>query len=116
MNLYNAIASYIEHEHYPNILLPLDNIFPLLFHHNYNSYWQDFNAFQIKLQTFHNERDSVNLKYDHDARQLERLQKTNVYKDTFCISHEGHFGTINGFRLGRLPTQPVCFKMGGMGG
>ncbi|RUS21347.1 autophagy protein Apg6-domain-containing protein [Endogone sp. FLAS-F59071] len=71
------------------------------------SYWQDFNAFQIKLQTFHNERDSVNLKYDHDARQLERLQKTNVYKDTFCISHEGHFGTINGFRLGRLPNQPV---------
>ncbi|KAG9290668.1 hypothetical protein G9A89_011631 [Geosiphon pyriformis] len=71
------------------------------------SYWQEFNDFHILLQTFQNERDSVNLKYDHDARQLEKLQKTNVYNDTFCISQDGNFGTINGFRLGRLQTQPV---------
>ncbi|CAG8584744.1 8705_t:CDS:2, partial [Acaulospora morrowiae] len=71
------------------------------------SYWQEFNDFHIQLQTFQNERDSVNLKYDHDARQLERLQRTNVYNDTFCIGHDGHFGTINGFRLGRLPNQTV---------
>lgn len=70
-------------------------------------YWQECNEFQLALQSFHNERDSVNLKYDYDTRQLEKLHKTNVYNDTFCISHEGHFGTINGFRLGRLPTQPV---------
>ncbi|CAG8498538.1 9631_t:CDS:2 [Diversispora eburnea] len=71
------------------------------------SYWQEFNDFHIQLQTFQNERDSVNLKYDHDAKQLEKLQKTNVYNDTFCIGHDGHFGTINGFRLGRLPNQMV---------
>ncbi|CAG8462654.1 13934_t:CDS:2 [Acaulospora colombiana] len=71
------------------------------------SYWQEFNDFHIQLQSFQNERDSVNLKYDHDARQLEKLQKTNVYNDTFCIGHDGHFGTINGFRLGRLPNQMV---------
>ncbi|KAK9765277.1 Vacuolar protein sorting-associated protein atg6 [Basidiobolus ranarum] len=71
------------------------------------SYWQDYNEFQIQLQEFQNERDSVNLKYDHDARELERLQKTNVYNDTFNIGHDGHFGTINGFRLGRLPNQSV---------
>ncbi|KAF9352309.1 autophagy protein 6 [Mortierella sp. NVP85] len=70
-------------------------------------YWQECNEFQLALQAFHNERDSVNLKYDYDTRQLEKLHKTNVYNDTFCISHEGHFGTINGFRLGRLPNQPV---------
>ncbi|ORY07460.1 APG6-domain-containing protein [Basidiobolus meristosporus CBS 931.73] len=71
------------------------------------SYWQEYNEFQIQLQEFQNERDSVNLKYDHDARELERLQKTNVYNDTFNIGHDGHFGTINGFRLGRLPNQAV---------
>jgi len=49
----------------------------------------------------------VNLKYDHDTRQLEKLQKTNVYNDTFYIVNDGHFGTINGFRLGYLPTQRV---------
>ncbi|CAG8484757.1 7609_t:CDS:2 [Ambispora leptoticha] len=71
------------------------------------SYWKEFNDFHIQLQIFQNERDSVNVKYDHDAKQLEKLQKTNVYNDTFCISHDGSFGTINGFRLGRLQNQPV---------
>ncbi|CAB4469606.1 APG6-domain-containing protein [Rhizophagus irregularis] len=71
------------------------------------SYWQEFNDFHIQIQTFQNERDSVNLKYDHDARQLERLQKANVYNDTFCIGIDGLFGTINGFRLGKLPDVQV---------
>ncbi|KAG0038313.1 autophagy protein 6 [Podila clonocystis] len=70
-------------------------------------YWQECNEFQLALQNFHNERDSINLKYDYDSRQLEKLHKTNVYNDTFCIGHDGHFATINGFRLGRLPNQHV---------
>src|SRR3954469_13148741 len=71
------------------------------------SYWQDLNAYSITLQTFHNERESVNIKYDNDSKQLERLQKTNVYNDTFNIGQDGPFGTINGLRLGRLPNHPV---------
>jgi beclin 1 len=55
-------------------------------------FWQKSNEFQLKLQRFHN----------------EKLQKTVVYNDTFCIGHSGPFGTINGFRLGRLNSQPVC--------
>ena len=70
-------------------------------------FWRERNAFAVKLSEFQNERDSVNLQYDHDSRQLERLQRTNVYNDTFCIGHDGYFGTINGLRLGRLPNQPV---------
>jgi len=38
---------------------------------------------------------------------LERLQRTNVYHDAFHITHDGHFGTINGLRLGRLPGKNV---------
>ena len=41
------------------------------------------------------------------SEQLDRLKRTNVYDDAFYISHDGHFGTINGFRLGRLPSQQV---------
>lgn len=41
------------------------------------------------------------------ALQLERLKKTNVFNATFHIWHSGHFGTINSFRLGRLPSAPV---------
>jgi hypothetical protein len=31
----------------------------------------------------------------------------NVFNATFHIWHVGHFATINGFRLGRLPSVPV---------
>ncbi|KAI4171493.1 MAG: hypothetical protein LQ343_004231 [Gyalolechia ehrenbergii] len=71
-------------------------------------FWRSRNAFALTLSEFQNERDALNAAYDHDAQQLERLQRTNVYNDCFCISHDGHFGTINGLRLGRLsPPQNV---------
>lgn len=70
-------------------------------------FWRSRNAFSEKLSAFQEERDSVNLKYDHDSQQLEKLQRTNVYNDTFCISHDGRFGTINSLRLGRLSNVPV---------
>ncbi|KAL9027686.1 MAG: hypothetical protein Q9196_003824, partial [Gyalolechia fulgens] len=66
-------------------------------------FWRSRNAFALTLSEFQNDRDALNAAYDHDAQQLERLQRTNVYNDCFCISHDGHFGTINGLRLGRLP-------------
>ncbi|KAI8643482.1 autophagy protein Apg6-domain-containing protein [Parasitella parasitica] len=70
-------------------------------------FWEKSNEYQTSLQHFQNERDSINLKYDHDVKEYERLQKTAVYNDAFCIFHDGHFGTINGFRLGRLSSHPV---------
>ncbi|EGD96115.1 hypothetical protein TESG_03574 [Trichophyton tonsurans CBS 112818] len=70
-------------------------------------FWHDRNAFALTLSEFQNERDALNVKYDHDSRQLERLQRTNLFNDAFCISHDGYFGTINGLRLGRLASQPV---------
>lgn len=68
-----------------------------------DSFWRSHNAFSQTLSSFQNDCDALNAAYDHDARQLERLQRTNVYNDTFCIGHDGFFGTINGLRLGRLP-------------
>lgn len=70
-------------------------------------FWEQSIEYQMNLQSFQNERDSINLKYDHDVKQYERLQKTVVYNDAFCISHDGPFGTINGFRLGKLSTHQV---------
>lgn len=70
-------------------------------------FWSDRNEFAMKLSEFQNTRDSINLQYDHDSQLLEKLQRTNVYNDTFCISHDGRFGTINGLRLGRLSGVPV---------
>ncbi|KAL2158459.1 hypothetical protein VTH06DRAFT_4225, partial [Thermothelomyces fergusii] len=71
------------------------------------AFWRERNAFASRLADFQNERDSINSKFDHDSRQLERLQRSNVYNDTFWISHDGTFATINGLRLGRLAANPV---------
>ena len=39
--------------------------------------------------------------------QLELLKRTNVLNDAFPIWHDEEFGTINNFRLGRLPKIAV---------
>lgn len=39
--------------------------------------------------------------------QLEKIKNSNIYNDVFKISHDGPFGTINGLRLGKLPSIPV---------
>ena len=39
--------------------------------------------------------------------RLERLKRTNISNEAFHIWHEGPFGIINGFRLGRLPNIQV---------
>ena len=66
-------------------------------------FWISQNAFSLELSNFQDEYDALNAAYDHDANQLERLHRTNVYNDTFAVGHDGFFGTVNGLRLGRLP-------------
>ncbi|KAI0443200.1 autophagy protein Apg6-domain-containing protein [Xylaria telfairii] len=70
-------------------------------------FWRDRNAFGSKLTEFQNERDSINSKFDHDSQLLTKLQRANVYNDTFSIHHDGNFATINGLRLGKLSSKPV---------
>ncbi|POR38044.1 Vacuolar protein sorting-associated protein atg6 [Tolypocladium paradoxum] len=71
------------------------------------AFWRERNAFATKMAEFQAERDSVNAKYNNDSQLLDKLQRSNVYNDTFCISHDGSFATINGLRLGRLSNKPV---------
>lgn len=70
-------------------------------------FWRERNMFATKLAEFQSERDSINSKFDHDSQLLIKLQRANVYNDTFSIHHDGNFATINGLRLGRLSTKPV---------
>lgn len=70
-------------------------------------FWRERNAFTQELAAFQEERDSLQNRLTHDSKLLESLQRTNVYNDTFCIGHDGNFGTINGLRLGRLADHPV---------
>lgn len=70
--------------------------------HEEAAFWRERNAFDQELQAYREERDSLNMRLQHDTAQLERLQRTNVFNDAFNIGHDGHFGTINGLRLGRV--------------
>lgn len=70
-------------------------------------FWRSRNDFDEQQYALETELASLQQKLAHDQKQLERLQRTNVYNDTFYISHDGYFGTINGLRLGRLPSQNV---------
>jgi len=70
-------------------------------------FWRERNEFAANLADFQNERDSLNSKFDHDSQLLTKLQRANVYNDTFSIHHDGNFATVNGLRLGRLSNKPV---------
>ena len=49
----------------------------------------------------------MEIQRSHVEKQLSMLKDINVFNATFHIWYDGHFGTINGFRLGRLPSHPV---------
>ncbi|XP_074557924.1 beclin-1-like protein isoform X1 [Curcuma longa] len=70
-------------------------------------YWHEFNTFQFQLISHQEERDALLAKIEVSQAHLELLKRTNVLNDAFSISHDGEFGTINNFRLGRLPKIPV---------
>ncbi|KAF2869347.1 autophagy protein Apg6-domain-containing protein [Massariosphaeria phaeospora] len=72
-----------------------------------NVFWKNRNAFSSTLSGFQNERDALTTKHAHDAQILTHLQRRSVYNDAFNISHDNNFATINGLRLGRLPTPYV---------
>lgn len=50
---------------------------------------------------------SLECQLAYTQSQLDKLRNTNVFNATFHIWHSGHFGTINNFKLGRLPSVPV---------
>ncbi|XP_066587031.1 beclin-1-like protein isoform X2 [Prorops nasuta] len=70
-------------------------------------YWREYSKHKRDLLLAEDECRSLECQQAYATSQLERLKKTNVFNATFHIWHSGHFGTINSFRLGRLPSAPV---------
>lgn len=73
-------------------------------------YWKSFSVH--RNQYFHalDEQISVDCQLRFTRSNLERLKQTNAFNAAFHLWHEGHFGTINGLRLGRLPSVPVDWE------
>lgn len=70
-------------------------------------FWRSHNDQLLAVEQQNAQLATLRAAYAADAATLERLEKTNVYNDAFCIGHDGVFGTINGLRLGRVPGVPV---------
>ncbi|GLV42255.1 Autophagy-related 6 [Carabus blaptoides fortunei] len=70
-------------------------------------YWKEYTKHRRELMLTDDEHKSLECQLAHTQAHLEKLKKTNVFNATFHIWHSGHFGTINNFRLGRLPSAPV---------
>ncbi|EDO15523.1 hypothetical protein Kpol_479p11 [Vanderwaltozyma polyspora DSM 70294] len=65
------------------------------------------NIKDLEGMQFAKEVQSLNNQYESALNRLDTLRKINIYNETFKISHEGPFGTINGLRLGGFDDVPV---------
>ncbi|XP_033911174.1 beclin-1 isoform X2 [Acipenser ruthenus] len=70
-------------------------------------YQKEYSEFKRQQLELDDELKSVENQMRYAQIQLDKLKKTNVFNATFHIWHSGQFGTINNFRLGRLPSVPV---------
>ncbi|KAI0315700.1 APG6-domain-containing protein [Amylostereum chailletii] len=70
-------------------------------------FWRSHNAQLLKCSEQSSQLAALRAAYAADSATLDRLERTNVYNDAFCIGHDGVFGTINNLRLGRVPGVPV---------
>ncbi len=70
-------------------------------------YWKEYSKYKRELMAAEDDYKSLDYRLRYSQGQLDRLKKLNVFNATFNIWHTGHFATINGFRLGRLPSVPV---------
>ena len=64
-------------------------------------YWKQFNHYKLELDAFTEEKHALVSKIEGAHAQLELLKRTNIYNDVFHIWHDGPFGTINSFRMGK---------------
>jgi len=73
-------------------------------------FWKEYSKHKRELLLAEDEFRTIDLQNKYVSDQLEKLRKTNVFNQTFYIALSPscqHFATINGFRLGRLPSVPV---------
>lgn len=72
-----------------------------------SQYWQEYNSLKRIYLACEDEFLSINNQFRYSNSQLEKLKYATVFNIAFHIWHSGQFGTINGFRLGKLPNVQV---------
>ncbi|GAA6042879.1 hypothetical protein JCM8097_007207 [Rhodosporidiobolus ruineniae] len=70
-------------------------------------FWTAHSHYLLRRDQLLDRQSALSQRLHTGQRELDKLQRTNVYNDAFCIGQEAGFGTINGLRLGRLPGVSV---------
>lgn len=70
----------------------------------------DANDFYYAIENLSHKHAAVRQKIRESSSHLEIMKRTNVFDDAFHISYDGHFGTINGLRLGKLASVNVDWE------
>ncbi|CAF1180489.1 unnamed protein product [Adineta steineri] len=68
---------------------------------------REYNEQKRLLYEAEDEQKSIDNQTKHARAQYEKISKTNAFNAAFHIWHQDEIGTINGFRLGCLPSIPV---------
>jgi len=70
-----------------------------------DEFWQQVSACCTEEEACTEAIEALETRLSQAQDDLRQLARTNLLNEAFHIWHEGHFGTINGLRLGRLPSQ-----------
>merc|ERR1711937_299725 len=73
-------------------------------------FWLNVAEYQLDLEESEEERAATTNAIQYATAELNRLKRTNVLNDMFHIAQDGSFGTINRFRIGKLPDQAVLWE------
>lgn len=73
-------------------------------------FWISVAEYQLDLEESEEERAQTTNAIQYATAELNRLKRTNVLNDMFHIAQDGSFGTINKFRIGRLPEHAVPWE------
>ena len=69
--------------------------------------WTKLNNQAVKETELYEQRENLLRICQTDEIESTRINKTNILNEAFHIWCDGHFGTINKLRLGKLVSQPV---------
>lgn len=75
------------------------------------TYLLEYSNFKRQLIKLEEKQESLDNQLQNTKFHFNRLRTVNVLNAAFHIWHSGPFGTINFFRLGRLPGIQVTNQL-----
>ncbi|XP_039739150.1 beclin-2 [Pteropus medius] len=73
-------------------------------------YQRDYSESKWQQLELNDELGSLDNQLRYAQTQLDWLEKTDAFRSTFAICHDGPLATINNLRLGCLPAVPVSWN------